>query len=89
MYMAVFWVVAPRSLIIALMMEVADTSETSVNFYQTTRCNIPEDNHLHSQFTFFSLDRRPSVTPRKPNDSVFWYLQQLKYGCSTEVRLSA
>jgi hypothetical protein len=28
--------------IIALMMEAARTSETSVNFYQTTRRNIPE-----------------------------------------------
>jgi hypothetical protein len=27
-------------------MEEASTSETSVNFYQTTRCNIPEDSHL-------------------------------------------
>jgi hypothetical protein len=24
-------------------MEVASTSETSINFYQTTRCNIPEE----------------------------------------------
>jgi hypothetical protein len=31
---------------IALMMEAASTSETSVNFYQTIRCNIPEDSHL-------------------------------------------
>jgi hypothetical protein len=31
---------------IALMMDVASTSEISVNFYQTTRCNIPEDSHL-------------------------------------------
>jgi hypothetical protein len=30
-------------LLIALMMEAAGTSETSVNFYQTTRRNIPED----------------------------------------------
>jgi hypothetical protein len=29
----------------ALMMEAASTSETSVNFYQTTQCNNPEDNH--------------------------------------------
>jgi hypothetical protein len=29
--------------LIALMMEAARTSETSVNFYQTTRCNIRED----------------------------------------------
>jgi hypothetical protein len=27
--------------LIALMMEAAITSETSVNFYQTTRCNSP------------------------------------------------
>jgi hypothetical protein len=32
---------------IALMMEAASTSETSVNFYQTTRRNNPEDSHLH------------------------------------------
>jgi hypothetical protein len=36
--------------IIALMMEVANTSESSVNFYQTTRRNIPEDkSHLHTR----------------------------------------
>jgi hypothetical protein len=29
------------------MMEAASTSETSVNFYQTTRLNNPEDSHLH------------------------------------------
>jgi hypothetical protein len=29
--------------IIALMMEAASTSKTSVNFYQTTRRNNPED----------------------------------------------
>jgi hypothetical protein len=31
---------------IALMMETARTYETSVNFYQTTRRNNPEDSHL-------------------------------------------
>jgi hypothetical protein len=31
------------SVIIALMMEAASTSETWVNFYQTTRLNIPEN----------------------------------------------
>jgi hypothetical protein len=36
--------------IIALMMEVASTSKTSVNFYQTTRCNNPEDSHLHTRY---------------------------------------
>jgi hypothetical protein len=46
--------VAPCSLVvvyrrfrsIALIMAVASTSETSVNFYQTTRRNIPEYNHF-------------------------------------------
>jgi hypothetical protein len=34
---------------IQAMMEAASTSETSVNFYQTTqRCN-PEDSHLHTR----------------------------------------
>jgi hypothetical protein len=35
--------------IIVLMMEAASTSETPVNFYQTTQRNIPEDGHLHSR----------------------------------------
>jgi hypothetical protein len=35
----------PSSLI-ALMMEAASTSETSVNFYQTARRNNPDDSHL-------------------------------------------
>jgi hypothetical protein len=33
--------------VIALMMEAASTSETSINFYQTTRYNIPENSYLH------------------------------------------
>jgi hypothetical protein len=37
------------SLTIALMMEAATTSETSVNFYQTTRRNNTEDCHLHTR----------------------------------------
>jgi hypothetical protein len=41
--MAVFWVE-----IIALMMEAARTSETLVNFYQTTRRYNPEDSHLRT-----------------------------------------
>jgi hypothetical protein len=36
-------------MVIALMMEAASTSETSVNFYETTRRNIPEDSHLHTR----------------------------------------
>jgi hypothetical protein len=35
---------------IALVMQAASTSETSVNFYQDTRRNNPEDNHLHARW---------------------------------------
>jgi hypothetical protein len=42
MKMAVSWVVA-------LMMEAASTCETSINFYQTTQRNNPEDSHLNSR----------------------------------------
>jgi hypothetical protein len=38
-----------RAIIALMMMEAAGTSETPVNSYQTSRCNIPEDNHLHQQ----------------------------------------
>jgi hypothetical protein len=30
-------------------MEAAKTSETSANFYQTTRRNNPEDSHFHTR----------------------------------------
>jgi hypothetical protein len=35
--------------IIALIMEAASTCETSVNFYQTTLRNNPEDSRLHTR----------------------------------------
>jgi hypothetical protein len=36
---------------ISLMMGAASTSETSVNFYQTTWRNNPEDSHLQDRST--------------------------------------
>jgi hypothetical protein len=39
-------VLAAFIIIIALMMEVASTSEMSVNLYQTTQCNNPADSYL-------------------------------------------
>jgi hypothetical protein len=42
-----FEVLTAVSTKIALMMEAARTSETLVNFYQTTRRYNPEDSHLH------------------------------------------
>jgi hypothetical protein len=52
---AVFWDLEPCNLVeidklfgaIALMLEAVNISETSVNLYATSRCNIPEDIHLH------------------------------------------
>jgi hypothetical protein len=37
------------------MMVAANTSETSVNFYQTTWCNIPEDSHLDISITVITI----------------------------------
>jgi hypothetical protein len=45
MDMTVFCDVAPF-ILVALMMEAANTSETSVSFYETTRLYISEDSHL-------------------------------------------
>jgi hypothetical protein len=56
----IFWDVSPFSLVevyrrfrVACCLhhqgdEAANTSETSVNLYETTRHNIPEDSHLHT-----------------------------------------
>jgi hypothetical protein len=44
-----FQIIVTFKLMIVLMVEVAITSETSVNFYQTTRRNNPEDSHLHTR----------------------------------------
>jgi hypothetical protein len=46
---------------IALMMEAASTSETSVNFYQTTQRNNPEDSHPYKDlFAKYSLNTQYS-----------------------------
>jgi hypothetical protein len=56
--MAVFWVVAPYSLQFTDVSEVfaafiiramRQRDETLVKFYQTIRCNNPEDSHLHTR----------------------------------------
>jgi hypothetical protein len=40
------------------MMEAVSTSETSVDFYQTTRRNIPKDSHFH-------IRRRKSMSTKR------------------------
>jgi hypothetical protein len=51
----------------ALMMEEVSAFEMSVNFYQTTRRNIPEDSHLHfpaitENFFLFGTENRIHLT---------------------------
>jgi hypothetical protein len=57
---AVFWDTASDGLLklidvsqmvinVRAMMKAVSTSETSVNFNQITRCNIPSDSHLHTR----------------------------------------
>jgi hypothetical protein len=41
-----FWYIASCSLVKFLMIEAVSISEKSVNFYETTRCIIPEGCHL-------------------------------------------
>jgi hypothetical protein len=54
--------VLATSIITAMVMEAANTSETSVNYYQTTRRNNPEDSHLHFIVCFGKLSYRTVVT---------------------------
>lgn len=39
----------PTASITKAMMKALSTSETSVNFYQATRRNVPKDNHLQTR----------------------------------------
>jgi hypothetical protein len=38
-----------KKTVVVSMMQAASNSETSVNFYQPTRCYNPEDGHLHNR----------------------------------------
>jgi hypothetical protein len=69
MNVAVFWLVAPCGLVqVTMLMEAASTSETSVNFYQTTRRNNPQDVHIHLSPALIS-----------DNDSIFVILHRNDY----------
>jgi hypothetical protein len=89
------WAVAPRArqvidwrwlssgllrCVIALMMKAASASETSVNFYQTTRRNNAEDSHLHTL-------RRENLKPHKVLDCVPFPCASLSLDCSRDTNL--
>jgi hypothetical protein len=63
------------AILMALMIEAAKTSETSVNFYQTARHNDPEDSHLHTR-------RRKNLKSHifTPVHILFTYLSKKRHG---------
>jgi hypothetical protein len=76
MKMAFFWLVS--SIIIALMMEAASISETSVKFYQTTRNNDSEENlKSHSQSVVFPGGENPISHPHKVNGRIVMFMLTL------------
>jgi hypothetical protein len=52
--------------IIRAMIEAGNIPETSVNFYQPTQCNIPEDSHLythhHENLKYLQKYAHPLIT---------------------------
>jgi hypothetical protein len=47
------------------MMEAADSSETSVHIYKTTRCHVPENGLLHKIILKFEVNFFSKVTRKK------------------------
>jgi hypothetical protein len=74
---AVFWT------LIALTMEAANTSETSVNFYQTKRRNNPEDSHLQSVGIIFGRQVSTFSTVACIN-----YIVYCRYSVIRDVRMA-
>jgi hypothetical protein len=55
-----------------MMMEAARTSETSVNFYQATRHNNPENSHLHRLKVFKNMVLRRIFGPKRQEIIQIW-----------------
>jgi hypothetical protein len=70
--------------IIALTMEAASSSETSVN-YQTTLRNNQEDSHLHAEFLFSSAT---SSDPCIRNHPAVFHLTILRFSKNNEFMLN-
>jgi hypothetical protein len=60
----------------ALMMEAANTSETLVNFYQTTQRNNPEDSHLHTCRRENLKSRNNNVSYAHAKSNIYIYVYQ-------------
>jgi hypothetical protein len=59
-----------------MMIEVVTNSQKSVNFYQTTRRNVPEDSHLYRHVKLFFL-----VKPvQEMSEEVLWN-QRIEAAC--------
>jgi hypothetical protein len=71
--------VLPASSLIALMMEAVQTSETSVNSYQSTLRYNPEDSHLHYEKLFYILCKSVSLVVWKLDDVMTLELNNNKH----------
>jgi hypothetical protein len=79
-------IIAHPSLLIALMMEAVQSSETLVNSYQPTQLCNPEDSHLHThrretlkshnyffiQHYLTSRENKTSSNDRITNEPTYW-----------------
>jgi hypothetical protein len=91
--MTAFWGTAPcspvkgnrrfRDACLVLTMKTRGTSETSLSFYQTTRCNISEGCHLHKPGCITNYIEH---SPWESNSSASW--QEIPACCITHVRNS-
>jgi hypothetical protein len=65
------------SIIRAMMMEAVGISETSVNFYESTWRNIPEDSHIH-------IRHRENLKSHSRCSTFMAYSTRCLYGISDE-----
>jgi hypothetical protein len=64
----------------SIRMEAVSTHQASVNFYQTTWRNIPEDSHLQKLIRFWVYDISFLVCDIWNNKEIYWRLNDNKHG---------